>query len=49
MPGSSSWMPNAPQGIKGFDDDDDDVYVASVLLIKSAIGQTLHRTFCFNT
>jgi len=49
MPGSSSWMPYAPQGVKGFDDDDDDdVYVASVLLIKSAIGQTLHRTFCFN-
>ena len=24
MPGSSSWMPFAPQGLKGFDDDDDD-------------------------
>ena len=24
MPGSSSWMPYAPQGIKGFYDDDDD-------------------------
>ena len=24
MPGSSSWMPCAPQGVKGFDDDDDD-------------------------
>ena len=23
MPGSSSWMPYAPQGVKGFDDDDD--------------------------
>jgi len=23
MSGSSSWMPYAPQGIKGFDDDDD--------------------------
>jgi len=22
MPGSSSWMPHAPQGVKGFDDDD---------------------------
>jgi len=22
--GSSSWMPYAPQGVKGFDDDDDD-------------------------
>ena len=24
MPGSSSWMPYAPQGVKGFDDDGDD-------------------------
>jgi hypothetical protein len=24
MPGSSSWMPCAPQGVKGLDDDDDD-------------------------
>jgi len=24
MPGSSSWMPYAPQGVKWFDDDDDD-------------------------
>jgi len=23
MPGSSPWMPYAPQGVKGFDDDDD--------------------------
>jgi hypothetical protein len=23
MPGSSSWMPYAPQGVKGVDDDDD--------------------------
>jgi len=23
MPGSSSWMPYAPQGVKGFDDDDE--------------------------
>jgi hypothetical protein len=23
MPGSSSWMPYAPQGVKGLDDDDD--------------------------
>jgi len=22
MPGSTSWMPYAPQGVKGFDDDD---------------------------
>ena len=25
MPGSSSWMPYAPQGVKRLDDDDDDV------------------------
>ena len=24
VPGSSSWMPYAPQGVKGLDDDDDD-------------------------
>jgi len=24
MPGSSSWMPYALQGVKGFDDDDDE-------------------------
>jgi hypothetical protein len=24
MPGSSLWMPYAPQGVKGLDDDDDD-------------------------
>jgi len=24
MPGSSSWMPYAPQGVKGSDDDDDE-------------------------
>jgi hypothetical protein len=24
MPGSSSWMPCAPQGVKGLDNDDDD-------------------------
>ena len=24
MPGSSSWMAYAPQGVKGLDDDDDD-------------------------
>jgi len=23
MPGDSSWLPYAPQGVKGFDDDDD--------------------------
>jgi len=27
MPASSSWMPYAQQGVKGFDDDDDDEHV----------------------
>jgi len=26
MPGSYSWIPYAPQGVKGFDGDDDDGY-----------------------
>jgi len=31
MPGSSSWMPYAPQGVKGFDDDDDgDDYILNI-------------------
>jgi len=25
MPGSSSWMPYAPQGVKGFDDETRDI------------------------
>jgi len=25
MPGRSAWMPYAPQGVKGFDDDDNTV------------------------
>jgi len=33
MPGSSSWMPYAPQGVKGFDDDDDDVIFQSAVTI----------------
>jgi len=28
MPGSPSWMLYAPQGVKGFDDDDDDEAIA---------------------
>ena len=28
MPGRSLWMSHAPQGIKGFDDDDDDLSVS---------------------
>jgi hypothetical protein len=35
MPGSSSWMPYAPQGVKGFDDDDDyDVHIHLSKLIQ---------------
>jgi hypothetical protein len=26
MPGGSSWMTYAPQGVKGLDDDDDDYH-----------------------
>jgi len=29
MPGSSSWMPYAPQGVKGFDDDESVVQMQS--------------------
>jgi len=32
MPGSSSWMPYAPQGVKGFDDDDDTDKTVIVLI-----------------
>ena len=28
MLGSTSWMPYAPQGVKGFDDDDDDTKIS---------------------
>jgi len=35
MPESSSWMLYAPQGVKGFDDDDDDLqYNGSTLKCK---------------
>ena len=27
MPESSSWMPYARQGVKGLDDDDDDIHI----------------------
>jgi len=30
MLGSSSWMPFAPQGVKGLDDDDDDGLLTAV-------------------
>ena len=36
MPGSSSWMPCAPQGVKGCDDDDDD------LLPRLKMGNAAH-------
>jgi len=32
MPGSSSWMPYAPQGVKGLDDDDDDDVPAALFV-----------------
>jgi hypothetical protein len=28
MPGSSSWMPYAPQGVKGLDDYDDEIHIS---------------------
>jgi hypothetical protein len=31
MPGSSSWMPYAPQEVKGLDDDDDDDVTPRIL------------------
>jgi len=31
MPGSSSWMPYAPKGVKGFDDDNSMMYVYYIL------------------
>jgi hypothetical protein len=30
MPGSSSWMPYAPQRVKGLDDDDDPTYSTTI-------------------
>jgi len=30
MLGSSSWMPYAPRGVKGFDDDNDDETIIEV-------------------
>jgi len=30
MPGSSSWMPYAPQGVKGFDDNIKTIYYFAV-------------------
>ena len=46
MPGSSSWVPSAPQRVKGFDDDDDDdddddigIYV-KCLLLRTDLNQT---------
>ena len=33
MPVNSSWMPYAPQGVKGFDDDDVYIYKICILNI----------------
>jgi hypothetical protein len=32
LTGKSSWMPYAPQGVKGPDDDDDDTYFSVIQL-----------------
>jgi hypothetical protein len=42
MPGSSSWMPSAPQGVKGFDDDDD------VILGEYDVHQIEHRNLAWS-
>ena len=34
MSGSSSWIPYAPQGVKGFDDDDDDNNNKNIYLLQ---------------
>jgi hypothetical protein len=49
MPGSSSWMPYAPQGVKGLDDDDDDRpgdYICMVApnVCGSSVRNLLHVT-----
>jgi len=31
--GSSSWMPYAPQGVKGTDDDDDDLEIQTGVVV----------------
>jgi len=48
MPGSSSWMPYGPQGLKGFDDDDDDI--AEKLGEQERRGQEIpQRLICRNS
>jgi hypothetical protein len=39
MPGSSSWTPCAPQGVKGLDNDDDDnvTYTVIKLIVRSLV------------
>jgi hypothetical protein len=39
MPGNSSWMPYAPQGVKGSDDDDDDEVCLLLQLINIKANQ----------
>ena len=56
MPGSSSWMPYAPQGLKGFDDDDwsrnivpcniSSKFSVLILQIKVLTKYTIPNLFC---
>ena len=39
MPRNSSWMPYAPQGVKGFDDDDEDEVCLLLQLINIRANQ----------
>ena len=39
MPGNSSWMPYAPQGVKGFDDEDEDEVCLLLQLINIRANQ----------
>jgi len=42
MPGSSSWMPYVPQGVKGFDDDDNDDEIWQLHLYSIWENKTVH-------
>jgi hypothetical protein len=43
MPVSSSWMPYAPQGVKGLDDDDDDIQPSTAEVTLPSILSNTHK------